>query len=108
MNREMKLKVLTVFPLISEVISLIFMPSEIPVHYDGSFEVTSYGSKYMLLGLGVTVLLFGLFMNWIYKSNADTEWAEVVYRLSVIALVVFNCINVLSLIGAFYNRGSIC
>ena len=103
MTRRRKLEILTFFPLISETVTLLFLPSEIPIHYNMYFEATAYGSKYMLLGLGFTVLLFGLFMNWIYKSNADTERQGAVYRLSIIALVVFNCINVFSLIGAFCN-----
>lgn len=68
MDRKMKLKVLTLFPFILEVIALFFLQPEIPVHYNSSFQVDGYGSKYNVLILGVIVIVFGLFVNRIYTN----------------------------------------
>lgn len=102
MSREMKLKILTIIPIISEVIAMFFLSSQVPVHYNMSFQVTEYGSKYVLLILGAFVLVFGLFMNWIYKVNMNTKYEAIIYRLSVIALLVFNVINLLSILGSMF------
>lgn len=97
MSKKMKLKVLTVFPLILEIVALFFLPPEIPIHYNSSFQIDGYGSKYNVLVLGVFVIIFGIFMNWIYTKNSKTKNETFIYRLTVVALLIFNVINVLFL-----------
>lgn len=97
MNKKMKLKILTVFPLISEIVALFFLPPEIPIHYNSSFQIDGYGSKYNVLVLGVFVIIFGLFMNWIYTKNSEMEYETFIYRVTVGALLVCNVINALFL-----------
>lgn len=97
---EIKLKILTIIPLILEAIALLFLPSEIPVHYNSSFQVDRYGSKYNLLILGAIVVLFGLFMNWIYTKSKNTTHELIIYRLCIGALLVFNIINLFALYGS--------
>lgn len=55
----------------------------------------------MLLAIGVITVLFGLFMKWIYKSNICTNRETMVYRLSIIALLIFDGINLFALVNAF-------
>ena len=55
-DREMKLKILTIIPIVTEIIALLFLPAQVPVHYNMSFQVTEYGSKYTLLVLGVVIV----------------------------------------------------
>jgi len=50
MDRKKKLKILTVFPIISELIALFFLPSEVP---DGPTTIFLAGS----LGSGIPLLL---------------------------------------------------
>lgn len=102
MNREIKIKLLTMIPLVSEIIALLFLPSEIPIHYNMSFQVDGYGSKYSLIILGIIVVLFGLLMNWIYRKNENTAHETLIYRLCAGALFVFNVINLLVLCGSMF------
>uniref|UniRef100_UPI004057A67F DUF1648 domain-containing protein n=1 Tax=Agathobacter sp. TaxID=2021311 RepID=UPI004057A67F len=97
MNRNMKLKLLMLLPLVLEVMALFFLPAEIPVHYNSAFQVDGYGSKYNVLVLGIFVIIFGLLLKWIYTKNSKTEHENIIYILSVVALLIFNVINVLLL-----------
>lgn len=100
MKNERLLQVLTVAPIIIEIIAILFLPAQVPIHYSMSLQVTQYGSKYMLLIIGGIALLFGIFINLIYKAYRKTDSEKLVYRLGMLALMVFNIINILSLIGA--------
>lgn len=97
MERRMKLKILMLLPLISEIIALFFLPSEIPIHYNSNFQIDGYGSKYNVLVIGVFAIIFGLFMYWIYTKNCKMQYETFIYRMTVFALLVCNIINVLFL-----------
>ena len=101
MKKETVLNIFTFLPLILETISMFFLPMAIPVHYNADLQVIKYGVKYMLLLVGVIVVVFGFFMKMIYKSSINTNRETVIYRLSVIALLVFNGINLFALVSAF-------
>ena len=103
MKKETVLNIFTFLPLILETISMFFLPMAIPVHYNADLHVIKYGVKYMLLLVGVMVVVFGLFLKVIYKSSVNTNRETIVYRLSVIALLVFNGINVFALVNAFLS-----
>ena len=104
--KETRLKILSLLPIISEAIVLLFLPPQIPVHYNMHFQVTEYGSKYTLLILGGFVLLFGAFLNWIYTRNKNTEHETIIYRVSFGALLIFQVINLFAIIGSlFMNEG---
>ena len=104
-NKQMKkqtiLTILTFLPLISEIICMFFLPMAIPIHYNADLHVIQYGVKYMLLLVGVMVVVFGIFIKMIYKSSVNTDRETIVYRLSAIALLVFNVINLFALGNAF-------
>lgn len=102
MKREMKLKILTIIPIIIEILALLFLPAQVPVHYNMNFQVDAYGSKYSLLILGCIVLLFGLLMNWVYKTSTNKEYETIIYRLCLIALLTFNIINLVVLYGSMF------
>ena len=57
MKKLIVLNSLIFFPLISEIISMLILPAEIPVHYDSNLQVTAFGSKYMLFIIGISVIL---------------------------------------------------
>ena len=97
MNRRMKLKILMVFPLVLEIVALFFLPQQIPIHYNYSFQPDGYGSKYTILLVGIFVILFGLFMNWLYATNRGTAQEGMIYKLCMVALVIPNVINILFL-----------
>lgn len=93
-DRKRILKILAFIPLVLEVLALYFLQPEIPIHYNSSYQVDGYGSKYCVLVLGIFVIIFGLFMNWIYTKNTETKHETIIYRLCVLTLLVFNSINV--------------
>ncbi|MBQ8558930.1 MAG: DUF1648 domain-containing protein [Tyzzerella sp.] len=101
MKKETLLNTLMLLPMVLEVISMFLLPTEIPIHYNSNLQVTAYGSKYMLLAIGVIAVLFGLFMKRIYKFNIGTNRETMVYRSSWMALLVFNGINLFTLVSAF-------
>lgn len=101
MKKETVLNIFTFLPLILEVISMFFLPLAIPVHYNAELHVIKYGVKYMLLLVGAIVVVFGLFIKMIHKSSVNTNREKIVYRLSVIALLIFNGINLFALVNAF-------
>lgn len=100
MRRENVLKVFTVLPILVSFVFMLFLPAEMPVHYGMNLQVTKYGSKYLLLITGGIALLLGIFLNFIYQAYRKTENEALVYRLALLALIIFNVINVLGLIGA--------
>ena len=53
---------LAVLPLIISMISLIFLPEEIPAHYGANFTVDRYGSKFEILIFPIEIL----FMSFIF------------------------------------------
>lgn len=93
-DRKRILKILIPLPFVLEIVALYFLPPEIPIHYNSNYQVDGYGSKYCVLILGILVIIFGLFMNWIYTRNIGVEYETIIYRLCVLALLVFNLINV--------------
>ena len=103
MKKQTILTILTYLSLILEVICMFFLPIAIPIHYNADLHVIKYGTKYMLLLVGAMVVVFGLFIKMIYKSSVNTDRETIVYRLSVIALLVFNVINLLALGNAFLS-----
>ena len=54
-----------------------------------------------LIIIGIGVIIFGLFMKLVYRSNIGTDSEIAIYRLCNIALLVFNIINGFALVGAF-------
>lgn len=45
MKKLTLLNSLIFLPLILETVSILILPTEIPIHYDSNFQVTAYGSK---------------------------------------------------------------
>ena len=87
--------------MVSEIISILILPAEIPIHYDSNLQITAFGSKYMLFIVDIGVMIFGLFMKLIYKTNIGTDSEEIIHRLCNVALLLFNIINGFALAGAF-------
>lgn len=101
MDRKKIIFILAVVPLILELVAMFFLPEQIPVHYDAQFQVTAYGSKFMLLVAGVMTLVFGMFIRMVYQVNEKTENEDMVFRFGMVALLVFYVVNGFGLVGAF-------
>lgn len=103
MSRKRTLILLTILPIVVQLIALCFLPAQIAIHYDMHMQVTGYTSKYVLLILGVIILGFGGFMLSIYKSQEGSKYEKLVYRLAMAGLLIFQVINIGGLLGAFIN-----
>lgn len=65
--------ILMFLPLPVTLISLVFLPDQIPAHYGSDNQVTRWGSKYETLLFPVVTIIFGLFMLGISKFSSDQE-----------------------------------
>lgn len=65
--------ILMFLPLPVTLISLVFLPDQIPAHYGLYYQVTRWGSKYETLIFPLMNLILGLFMLGISKYSAKQE-----------------------------------
>ena len=65
--------ILMFLPLPVTLISLVFLPDQIPAHYGSDNQVTRWGSKYETLLFPVVTIIFGLFMLGISKFSSEQE-----------------------------------
>ena len=90
--------ILMFLPLPVTLISLVFLPDQIPAHYGSDNQVTRWGSKYETLIFPVVTILFGLFMLEISKFSANQEKAgedneKVSITAGVFSLLIFNAMT---------------
>ena len=63
--------ILMFLPLPVTLISLVFLPDQIPAHYGLYYQVTRWGRKYETLIFPLMNLILGLFMLGISKYSAN-------------------------------------
>ena len=101
MKREHILKIAMIVPIFLDLICLLFLPVQVPIHYSMNLQVSAYGSKYVLLILGSITLIFGIGMSLLYKVCKKTEQEKLVFVLGIAVLDIFNILNIFALVGAF-------
>ena len=65
--------ILMFLPLPVTLISLVFLPDQIPAHYGSDNQVTRWGSKYETLIFPLMIILFGLIMLALAKFSSKQE-----------------------------------
>ena len=65
--------ILMFLPVPVTLISLVFLPDQIPAHYGSDNQVTRWGSKYETLIFPLVIIIFGLIMVGISKYSAKQE-----------------------------------
>ena len=90
--------ILMFLPLPVTLISLVFLPDQIPAHYGSDNQVTRWGSKYETLIFPVVTIIFGLFMLEISKFSANQEKAgedneKVSITAGIFSLLIFNAMT---------------
>ncbi len=99
-NRRQWLIGLPIFSVVITLFSLLFLPDIIPIHYDSSWKIDRYGSKFELLLIpGVTILL-SLFFGALWKNRENTYPADIKIALS---LVILNLVQFFILILAWHH-----
>ena len=82
-------------PLPVTLISLVFLPDQIPAHYGSDNQVTRWGSKYETLLFPVVTIIFGLFMLGISKFSSEQEKngknnEKICIVAGIFSLLIFN------------------
>ena len=97
-------------PLALALVSLPFLPEQIPAHYDGAGLATRWGSRFEVLILPPCVMLFGFFLRFMARSTeklAGKPWEKISLLIGCAALLVFNGTMLFSLYTAFYQMEDI-
>ena len=90
--------ILMFLPLPVTLVSLVFLPEQIPAHYGFDNQVTRWGSKYETLIFPVVTILFGSFMLGISKLSANQEKTgedneKVCIMAGIFSLFMFNAMT---------------
>ncbi len=91
---------LPLFSVVITLFSLLFLPDLIPVHYDASWNIDRYGSKYELLLMPGITILVSLFFGAFWKNRENTYPTDIKIALS---LVILNLVQFFILILAWQN-----
>lgn len=98
--------ILMYLPIVCNLLSLPFLPDTIPAHFGVDNVVNRWGSKYEILILPVVTLIFGMIMIKVshfndkeLNSSKNNERLSQIF--SILALFVFNVINLYFLIISF-------
>lgn len=82
-------------PLIVTCVALLYLPDQIPAHYDINNQVTRWGSKYEALILPIATIFFGIFLLFMAKIAAKQEKSgtnneNICLIAGIVSLVIFN------------------
>lgn len=94
-NKYIVIYVLTILPIIITLISLIFLPDQVPLHYNIEGEVDRIGSKYELILLPIITITIGAVFTKISRLEAKKEEhgnEKVLVISAVTVLGLFNAI----------------
>lgn len=107
MKKILKILIVTgIVPFLINIITVPFLPNEIPIHYDMSGRVDGIGSKFEVLIFPVLILIITLFWittikcykNRMLKSNnkneKDTENILLIGQLAIGINFIYNLINI--------------
>lgn len=107
MKKTLKILIVTgIVPFLINIITVPFLPNEIPIHYDMSGRVDRIGSKFEVLIFPVLILIITLFWittikcykNRMLKSNnkneKDTENILLIGQLAIGINFIYNLINI--------------
>lgn len=88
-------KILTRLPLSVTLITFLFMPDTVPVHFGINYEIDRWGSKYELLILPLIILVIGIVFLFIAKQLDKNEQNgsnnfNVCTTIGIAILVMFN------------------
>lgn len=83
--------ILMFLPVPVTLISLVFLPEQIPAHYGLDNQVTRWGSKYETLIFPAVTILFGLLMLGISKFSSNQEKACML--AGIFSLFIFNAMT---------------
>ncbi|HIT90826.1 MAG TPA: SdpI family protein [Candidatus Merdenecus merdavium] len=98
-KKEVLFNILMFLPMLVVLISLFYLPKDIPAHYGEGFAVDRWGSKYETLIYGVIPIAFGGIMRIISQTETKQSNKKAKVYGGIIGLAVFNII----ILGFIYN-----
>lgn len=72
-TKKIIVDILMILPLAATLLALLFLPEQIPAHYDFNNQVTRWGSKYESLIFPVFSILLGIFVKGMARLSARQE-----------------------------------
>ncbi|HHX81034.1 MAG TPA: DUF1648 domain-containing protein [Acholeplasmataceae bacterium] len=85
------------------LVSLVFMPERVPIHYDFEGNIDNYGSKYVYLAIPGSALLVWIFLHLIarfaYKEKPENQ--KLIYLTSACVNFVFIILEIIFVALAF-------
>lgn len=95
-------------PLISALISLPFLPEQIPAHYGSNNQVTRWGSKYETIIVPIVTAMLGFFFLGIARLAAKQEKhgnnnENVCIVAGIVTLLIFNAMTGYALYTGFHR-----
>lgn len=91
-------------PLALALVSLPFLPEQIPAHYDSAGLVTRWGSRFEVLILPPCVVLFGFFLRFMAKLTGELsgkQWEKISLLIGCAGLLVLNGVMIFILYTSF-------
>lgn len=85
--------ILLLLPIIVAIITLYFVPKEIPMHFNKYGDVDRYGSKYELMIIPCINIIFGLLFGLAWKRLFDKTYERIILIGANIGMLCFNVIN---------------
>lgn len=87
------------------LVSLVFMPERVPIHYDFDGNIDNYGSKYVYLAIPGSALLVWIFLHLIarfaYKEKPENQ--KLIYLTSACVNFVFIILEIIFVALNFVN-----
>ena len=107
-NLKFVFYVLMFLPLLGTMLSLVFLPDQVPAHYGLDGQVTRWGSKYETLVLPVFTIFLGLCMLGFSKisdtqTKAGRDNEKVCIIAGIVSLLIFNILTAFFLYAGFHK-----
>ena len=107
-NKKFFYYFLMFLPLMITAVALLFLPEQIPAHYNFAGEIDRWGSKYESLIFPFITIAMGFFMLWMAKISSKSEDGgtnneKVVFYTGMGISLWFTVMHCYSLYNAFKN-----
>ena len=99
--------ILLLAPLLVTVVLLLFLPDQVPAHYDRDGVITRLGSKYELLLFPLINIVFGIVFLAISKKLAKNGELILIWCGANLGMLTYNIVIYILLADAFAYLGGV-
>ncbi len=109
-NKQSAMKVLTLiacvislFPIVSSIVSFSILPSIIPLHFDSIGNITRFGGSYEFIILGVVLTLISVIMVIVFAKVNMADIGRIIGFIgSIVMSLVFMSVVITFTCKVFY------